>query len=44
MRTKSTKKVLKAVAVAAMLTGVILGSSGCITIDLPHAPVYVAPM
>ena len=34
MRTKSTKKMLKAVALAAVLTGVMLGSSGCITIDL----------
>jgi hypothetical protein len=34
MRTKSTKKILKAVAAAAVLTGVMLGSSGCIMIDL----------
>lgn len=32
--TKSTKKILKAVALAAVLGGVMLGSSGCITIDL----------
>jgi hypothetical protein len=43
MRTKSAKKMLKAVALAAVLTGVMLGSSGCITIDLAPAPVYVAP-
>ncbi|WP_255361799.1 hypothetical protein [Mycobacterium sp. 1165178.9] len=40
MRTKSAKKILKAVAAAAVLAGVTLGSSGCITIDIPHAPVY----
>lgn len=34
MRTMSTKKMLKAFALAAVLTGVMLGSSGCITIDL----------
>jgi hypothetical protein len=28
------RKILKAVAAAAVLTGVMLGSSGCITIDL----------
>jgi hypothetical protein len=28
------KKILKAIAAAAVLTGVMLGSSGCITIDL----------
>ena len=43
MKTKSAKKMLKAVALAAVLTGVMLGSSGCITIDLAPAPVYVAP-
>jgi len=35
----STKKILKAVAAAAVLTGVMLGSSGCITIDLAPTPV-----
>jgi hypothetical protein len=34
MRTKSAKKLLKAVAAATVLTGVMLGSSGCIAIDL----------
>ncbi|HEX5253909.1 MAG TPA: hypothetical protein VFW69_08545 [Mycobacterium sp.] len=34
MRTKGTKKMLKAAALAAVLTAVMLGSSGCITIDL----------
>ncbi|WP_255405045.1 hypothetical protein [Mycobacterium sp. E2479] len=34
MKTKTTKKMLKAVALATVLTGVMLGSSGCITIDL----------
>ena len=34
MRTKSTKKMLKVAALAAVLTAVMLGSSGCITIDL----------
>ncbi|MEB4210606.1 hypothetical protein [Mycobacterium sp. 94-17] len=41
MRTKTTKKMLKAVAVAAVLTGVMLGSSGCITIT-HGAPVVAA--
>ncbi|WP_255361862.1 hypothetical protein [Mycobacterium sp. 1165178.9] len=36
-----TKKLLKAIAAAAVLTGVMLGSSGCITIDL-GAPSRVA--
>ncbi len=39
MRTKNTKKMLKAAAVVAVLTGVMLGSSGCITIGVPSAPV-----
>ena len=30
----ASKKMLKAAAVVAMLTGVMLGSSGCKTIDL----------
>jgi hypothetical protein len=38
MKTKSGKKMLKAAVLAAVLTGVMLGSSGCITIDLPSAP------
>ncbi|MEB4207726.1 hypothetical protein [Mycobacterium sp. 94-17] len=37
MRTKSTKKMLKAAALIAVLTGVMLGSSGCITIGAPAA-------
>ncbi len=32
------KKILKAAAAVAVLTGVMLGSSGCITIDLAPAP------
>jgi hypothetical protein len=35
----NTKKILKAVAAAVVLTGVMLGSSGCITIDLAPTPV-----
>jgi hypothetical protein len=39
MRTTSSKKMLKAAALIAVLTGVMLGSSGCITIDIPTAPI-----
>ncbi len=39
MRTKSAKKMLRAAALAVVLTGVMLGSSGCITIDVPSAPI-----
>ncbi len=39
MRTKSTKKMLKAAVLVAVLTGVMLGSSACITIDVPSAPI-----
>ena len=37
MRTKATKKMVKAAALAAVLTAVMLGSSGCITIGLGGA-------
>jgi hypothetical protein len=38
----SKKKMLKAAALVAVLTGVMLGSSGCITIDLGAPAAYTA--